>query len=121
MTARRRKSDKVTQRLFRNPSGQEEMFEKSYEEELERQAKQEVECLGVKFENDAARRAYFLDRLREKLKDPEFRKTEGFPIGSDEDILRISDPPFYTACPNPFLQDFVRDNGKPPVRRTAQR
>ena len=113
MTAKRGKSDTGTKRLFRNPSGQEEMFEKSYEEELERQARQEVECLGLKFENDAARRAYFLDRLREELKDPEFRKIEGFPIGSDEDILRISDPPFYTACPNPFLQDFVRYNGKP--------
>ena len=113
MTAGRRKSDKVTKRLFRNPSGQEEMFEKSYEGEVERQAKQGVECLGLKFENDAARRAYFINSLREKLKDPEFRKTEGFPIGSDEDILRVSDPPYHTACPNPFLRDFVQHNGKP--------
>lgn len=108
-----RKSDKVTKRLFRNPSGQEEMFEKSYEEELERQAKQAVECLGTTFENDAARRAYFLEKLKEKLQDPEFRKIEGFPIGSDDDILRLSDPPYYTACPNPFLRDAVRHYGKP--------
>jgi 16S rRNA G966 N2-methylase RsmD len=72
-----------------------------------------VECLGMTFENDDARRAYFLERLREKLKDPEFRKIEGFPKGSDEDILRLSDPPYYTACPNPFLQDFVRCYGQP--------
>lgn len=72
-----------------------------------------VECFGLHFESDEARRAYFLEKLRAKLKDPEFRKIEGFPIGSDEDILRLSDPPYYTACPNPFLGDFVRCYGKP--------
>ncbi len=51
--------------------------------------------------------------LRKKLLDPEFRKIEGFPIGSDEDILAMSDPPYYTACPNPFLDDFIRCYGKP--------
>ena len=45
-------------------------------------------------------------KLREKLKDPAFRKIEGFPIGEDEDILALSDPPYYTACPNPFLGRF---------------
>ena len=60
-----------------------------------------VECLGMTFENDEKRREYFLEKLREKLKDPEFRKIEGFPIGEDEDILALSDPPYYTACPNP--------------------
>ena len=56
---------------------------------------------------------HFLEVLREKLKDPEFRKIEGFPIGTDEDILALSDPPYYTACPNPFLADFVKHYGKP--------
>jgi DNA modification methylase/predicted RNA-binding Zn-ribbon protein involved in translation (DUF1610 family) len=65
------------------------------------------------FANDDERRQYFLGLLREKLKDPEFRKIEGFPIGSDEDILALSDPPYYTACPNPFMNDFLRYNGKP--------
>ena len=51
-----------------------------------------VECLGMTFDNDKKRRDYFLDKLREKLKDPEFRKIEGFPIGEDEDILALSDP-----------------------------
>jgi DNA modification methylase len=111
MTASR-KSDRSTRRLFRNPSGQDEMFEKSYEEELERQSKQSVECLGVTFANDAELRRYFLEKLKEKLRDPEFRKIEGFPIASDEDILRLSDPPFYTACPNPFIEEFVRRYGK---------
>ena len=72
-----------------------------------------VECLGLHFESDEARRAYFSETLRVKLQEPEFRKIEGFPIGSDEDILRLSDPPYYTACPNPFLADFVRCYGKP--------
>ena len=72
-----------------------------------------VECLGMSFENDAARREYFTDKLREKLKDPEFRKIEGFPIGEDEDILALSDPPYYTACPNPFFGDFIKLYGKP--------
>lgn len=72
-----------------------------------------VECLGLTFENDAARRTFFLEKLREKLADPEFRKIEGFPIGSDADILALSDPPYYTACPNPFLTEFIRHHGKP--------
>lgn len=71
-----------------------------------------VECLGVTFENGEARRAYFLERLREKLKDPGFRQIEGFPVGSDEDILELSDPPYYTACPNPFVGEFVQYCGK---------
>jgi hypothetical protein len=72
-----------------------------------------VECLGVTFANDAERRAYFIERLHEKLRDPEFRTIEGFPIGSDEDILALSDPPYYTACPNPFIEDFIRIYGRP--------
>jgi len=72
-----------------------------------------VECFGIPFENDEKRREYFLEKLREKLKDPEFRKIEGFPIGSDEDILALSDPPYYTACPNPFIEDFIKHDGRP--------
>lgn len=72
-----------------------------------------VECLGKTFENDQARRDYYLAILAEKLKDPEFRKIEGFPIGEDEDILNLSDPPYYTACPNPFLEDFISFYGRP--------
>ena len=67
-----------------------------------------VTCLGLTFENDAARRAYFRERLAEKLADPAFRAIEGFPIGDDEAILALSDPPYYTACPNPFLPEIMR-------------
>lgn len=72
-----------------------------------------VECLGQTFENDQARRKHYLALLAEKLKDPEFRKIEGFPIGEDEDILELSDPPYYTACPNPFIGDFIAHYGRP--------
>lgn len=72
-----------------------------------------VECLGQTFPSDATRRAHYLQLLAEKLKDPEFRKIEGFPIGTDEAILAMSDPPYYTACPNPWLAEFVAYYGKP--------
>ena len=70
-----------------------------------------VECLGMTFESEDARRTYFLDRLRENL--PELRKRPDFPVGEDDDILRLSDPPWYTACPNPFLAEFVEHHGRP--------
>lgn len=72
-----------------------------------------VECLGQTFPSEDARREHFAKLLAEKLKDPAFRTIEGFPQGTDEAILAMSDPPYYTACPNPFLEDFVRHYGKP--------
>jgi len=66
-----------------------------------------VICLGKSFPSDAARREQYTKLLAEKLKDPEFRKTEGFPDATDQAILDLSDPPYYTACPNPFLSEFV--------------
>lgn len=68
-----------------------------------------VVCLGMEFPNDKARREYFTSELRKKLQDPEFRKIEGFPIGEDEDILALSDPPYYCACPNPWIADFIAE------------
>ncbi len=41
------------------------------------------------------------------------RNIEGFPLGKDEDILALSDPPYYTACPNPYINDFIKHYGKP--------
>ncbi len=72
-----------------------------------------VECLGLKFPSDQARREHFRKLLAERLRDPAFRTQEGFPNGEDEAILAMSDPPYYTACPNPWLADFVREYGKP--------
>ncbi len=68
-----------------------------------------VTCLGMTFVNDEERRKYFTEKLREKLKDPEFRNIDGFPIGNGEEILNLSDPPYYTACPNPWIADFIAE------------
>ncbi|MFQ7235041.1 MAG: DNA methyltransferase, partial [Enterococcus hulanensis] len=64
-----------------------------------------VECLGLTFNNDDERREYFRDELRKKL--PELKKIDGFPIGEDEDIIALSDPPYYTACPNPWMSEYI--------------
>lgn len=66
---------------------------------------QQVECLGKIFDSEDQRREYFRNELRKKL--PELRKIEGFPKGNDEDIIALSDPPYYTACPNPWIDSFV--------------
>jgi hypothetical protein len=54
-----------------------------------------------------AERAEYLEWLRERLQDTEFRDIEDFPIGEDEDILALSDPPYHTACPNPVLPEII--------------
>jgi DNA modification methylase/rubredoxin len=107
----RKKRDNATTDLFIEESGQLRILNKSYEQQIAE--KEPVECLGLTFESEEERREYFLEKLREKLRDPEFRQIEGFPIGSDEDILALSEPPYYTACPNPFIEDFIKHNGKP--------
>jgi predicted RNA-binding Zn-ribbon protein involved in translation (DUF1610 family) len=91
-------------KFVRGKKGSGQLFDEEFETQNE-----PVTCLGMTFENDAARRAYFTEELRKKLKDPEFRKIEGFPLGSDEAILNLSDPPYYTACPNPWISDFIAE------------
>lgn len=66
-----------------------------------------VTCLGITFENDEKRREYFREELRKKL--PELRLIEGFPIGEDDDIIALSDPPYYTACPNPWINEILKE------------
>lgn len=44
---------------------------------------------------------------------PQLKNTEGFPIGKDEDIVALSQPPYYTACPNPYIADFIKEHGTP--------
>lgn len=59
--------------------------------------------------------------LAERMRDAERGKSllqrwkdeVGFPHGEIEDILQLSDPPFYTACPNPFLTEFLEHYGRP--------
>ena len=62
-----------------------------------------VTVLGHTFADDEERRAFFREELRKKL--PELKKIEGFPDGEDDDIITLSDPPYYTACPNPWLNE----------------
>lgn len=66
-----------------------------------------VTVLGRTFANDEERRRVFREELRAKL--PELRKIDGFPIGEDDEIINLSDPPYYTACPNPWLNDFIAE------------
>ncbi len=37
----------------------------------------------------------------------------GFPHGTIEDIVNLSDPPYYTACPNPFIHNFIQHHATP--------
>ncbi len=66
-----------------------------------------ITVLGKTFNTEEERRTYFREELRKLL--PELKKMEGFPIGEDDDIINLSDPPFYTACPNPWLNDFIAE------------
>lgn len=39
------------------------------------------------------------------------RKIEGFPKAEDEDLIALSNAPLYTACPNPFVAEFIAEHG----------
>ncbi|MFZ6020378.1 MAG: DNA methyltransferase [Chloroflexota bacterium] len=58
-------------------------------------------------ESSPTERRAWLEKLRRYLDDADFRQTPGFPHASNEAILALSDPPYYTACPNPFLAEMV--------------
>lgn len=72
-----------------------------------------TECLGERFPSESARRKKFADSLSAKLNDDSFRNTEGFPQATKDAIIALSDPPYYTACPNPFLAEFVNGPVEP--------
>ncbi len=65
---------------------------------------------------DEAERQRWLDKLRQILREPAFRQAPGFPKATDEAILALSDPPHYTACPNPFLAEILQQwqEARPP-------
>ena len=62
-----------------------------------------------------------LRRLTERMADADpskdllqrWKDETGFPHGDVDDILALSDPPWHTACPNPFPNAFVETHGKP--------
>lgn len=51
------------------------------------------------------------EELRRRL--PQMRRLPGCPQGSDADILAMSYPPYYTACPNPFIADWLAGLDRP--------
>jgi len=53
------------------------------------------------------------ETTRREAQRPSVPEDRRIPIGSDEDILALSDPPYYTACPNPFIEDFIKTHGRP--------
>jgi hypothetical protein len=71
-----------------------------------------IECLGITFPDDNARLLHYTEILRNRISQPEWRSIDSFPKGHDEDILALSDPPYYTACPNPFISEFISFFGK---------
>jgi hypothetical protein len=77
-----------------------------------------ITVLGKTFSTEEERRKYFREELRKKL--PDLKKMEGFPIGEDEDILNLSDPPYYTACPSPWLNDFIAEWEKEKIELEKQ-
>lgn len=84
------------------------MFERNEQTSLilHNEKDKKVTVLGKEFNNDDERRKYFREELRKKL--PKLKEQAGYPIADDESIITLSDPPFYTACPNPWLNDLVK-------------
>ena len=84
-------------------------------------------------QRDETERAATIERLREQLADPAFRAIESFPIGDDEAILALSDPPYYTAgtfskaranaslAPSPDCGLALRALPSPPNQRPRRR
>lgn len=70
-----------------------------------------VLCLGMEFADDEARRAYFRTELRNQLSEVATHE-RGMPRAAIDSIIELSDPPYYTACPNPFLGQVVQTLGK---------
>lgn len=66
-----------------------------------------ITCLGITFANDSERRTYFREELRKLL--PDLRMSEGFPNATDDEIIELSNPPYYTACPNPWTNAFIKE------------
>ena len=87
------------------------------EEETATEQKDPVTVLGLTFANDDERREYFRAELRRKL--PELRNIEGFPIGEDDDIIALSDPPY--RLPEPLAQRFYRRMGSGEKRPRSKR
>ena len=60
---------------------------------------------------DLAERMARAERSKDLLQ--HWKEAVGFPAGMIDAILALSDPPWYTACPNPFLSAFMEAYDKP--------
>ena len=72
--------------------------------------------VSARIQSDAARHEHFINQLREKLKDPAFRRTEGFPVASDEDILRLWIRRITPRAPTHFSRLLTPRHGLPRER-----
>lgn len=70
-----------------------------------KKASDHIVCLGISFNSDEERKTFFRNELRKKL--PELRLLDGFPDATDDEIIELSNPPYYTACPNPWINNFI--------------
>lgn len=82
-----------------------------FSEEVDVTSTAPVDCLGHTFPDTETRRKHFDELLREKLSEGDIQGIEGFPQGLIDTILSLSDPPFYTACPNPFISQLIEECG----------
>ena len=96
-------------RLFVEPTGQRRIFDKSLQEELEDQKAAGIVCCGEAFSDLSTLCAHFRDLLKARLQDGQLRETPGFPDATDDAILAMSEPPYYTCCPNPFVPALVKE------------
>ncbi len=69
-----------------------------------------MECLGLAFGSDEERRLYFRERLVREWGQESAAIRNGRPSGNDADLLRLSDPPYFTACPNPFIRSWIEES-----------
>lgn len=72
-----------------------------------------VEVLGQFFTGDEDRQEFFRNRLQVSLTERRLVDTAGSPVGEVAAMVDLSDPPYYTASPNPFLSEFVAHYGMP--------
>ena len=87
------------------------------QEEFEIFSDEQEKCdaiFGIEFNDAIERKEYFNKKLESQL--PKLRERDGFPVSSDSKVLSYSDSPFYTACPNPWINDFISlwENEKKP-------
>lgn len=59
--------------------------------------------------------AQLLEEARAELTQqlPKLRELPGFPQGTDDAVLAMSYPPYYTACPNPFIAECLEQLDRP--------